>query len=58
MARLKSNQTHVRKLSRMGGRSIGLTLPIEFVRALAWRPQQKVVVRKQGARLIIRDWRP
>ena len=42
----------------MGGRSIGLTLPIEFVRALAWRPQQKVVVRKQGARLIIRDWRP
>lgn len=34
----------VRKLTKLGGKSIGLTLPIELVRELGWREKQKVIV--------------
>lgn len=48
--------TEVRKLTKLGGKSIGLTLPIELVRELKWREKQKVVVKKVRGGLIIRDW--
>lgn len=46
MARRKLVNKNVRKITRMGGSSLGLTLPIELVRGLRWREKQKVVVRK------------
>lgn len=47
----------VRKLTKLGGKSIGLTLPIELVRELGWREKQKVVVRRVRGGVIIRDWK-
>ncbi len=47
----------IRKLTRIGKRSIGLTLPIEMVRELGWRERQRVVVKKANGSLIIRDYR-
>lgn len=47
---------NIRKLSRIGDRSIGLTLPIEIVRKLKWREKQKVVVKLRGKRITIEDW--
>ncbi|MCR4325291.1 MAG: hypothetical protein NUV59_00605 [Patescibacteria group bacterium] len=58
MARRKLESRNIRKLTRTGtGRSISLTLPIEYVRALRWQDRQKVVVRKSGKKLIIEDWK-
>ncbi len=58
MARQKIEDSNIRKLTRTGaGKSIGLTLPIEYVRELGWKDRQKVVVKKQGQKLVIEDWR-
>ena len=58
MARRKLHERNVRKLSRVGGgRSISVTLPVEFIRELKWREKQKVVVTKRGNKLIIEDWK-
>ena len=39
-------------------RSYYITLPIRYVRELRWRETQKVVVKKDGKRLIVEDWKP
>ncbi|MBU4331635.1 hypothetical protein KKD20_00720 [Patescibacteria group bacterium] len=56
MARRKIENKNIRKLSRIGNRSIGLTLPIEIVRKLKWREKQKVVANKRGKGILITDW--
>ncbi len=58
MARRKLKEKNIRKLTRMGGgRSLGLTLPIEIMRELKWRERQKIKVRKVGSRIILEDWK-
>lgn len=57
MSRRKLEQNHIRKLTRVGGTSIALTLPIEMIRALKWREKQKVIVKQQGKKIIIEDWK-
>ena len=48
MSRRKIEESNIRKLTRIGNKSIGLTLPVEMVRALKWREKQRVVVKKRG----------
>lgn len=58
MARRKLNERNIRKLTRTGrGKSISVTLPIELVRELKWRDRQKVVIKKRGKTLTIKDWK-
>ena len=58
MARRKMEAHNTRKLTRMGGgKSLGLTLPIDLVRKLGWKERQKVVVKKRGKKLITEDWK-
>lgn len=58
MARQKIEDRGIRKLTRTGnGKSVSVTLPIEYVRELGWRDKQKVVVTKQGQKLVIEDWK-
>ena len=58
MARRKLSEKNIRKLTRMGGgRSMGLTLPIEILRKLKWRERQKIVVRQSGKKIILEDWK-
>ena len=41
----------------MGGKSVGITLPIEVVRQLGWRLKRKVTVKRFGKkRIVIEDW--
>jgi hypothetical protein len=47
----------IRKLTKLGGKSIGLTLPIELVRELGWREKQRVVVKKIKGGFAVRDYR-
>ena len=53
----KTGQTNIRKITKVGKASLGITLPIDLVRKLKWRDRQRVVVKKQGSKLIISDWR-
>jgi hypothetical protein len=57
MARRKTEDNNIRKLTKSGKKSIGLTLPIETVRALGWREKQKVVVKKVHGGVLIKDWK-
>lgn len=54
--RRKLSERNIRKLTRLGGHSLGLTIPIEFVRKLKWRERQKVVVTMRGKKLTVQDW--
>lgn len=52
----KSYNKNIRKLTKVGGLSLSVTLPIEIVRALKWRERQKLVVKKRGKSVVITDW--
>ena len=52
----KAGDTNIRKLTKIGKKSIGLTLPIEIIRELGWKERQKVVVKLARRRIIIKDW--
>ena len=57
MPRRKNEKENIRKLTKLGGKSIGLTLPIEIVRELGWKERQKVTVHRRGEKIIIEDWK-
>ncbi|MBU4480437.1 AbrB/MazE/SpoVT family DNA-binding domain-containing protein [Patescibacteria group bacterium] len=58
MARRKLEEKNIRKLTRMGGgRSLGLTLPIEMMKEFGWKERQKIKVRKSGSKIILEDWK-
>jgi len=48
----------IRKLTRIGKRSYGITLPIDIVRKYDWRERQKLSVKDEGrGRIEVGDWR-
>ena len=57
MARRKVEDSKIRKLSKVGNKSIAVTLPIELVRELGWKERQKVVVTKRGKGIVVGDWK-
>jgi len=57
MGILKSGSSPVRKILKVGKGSLAVTLPIDYARKLGWKEKQKVVVKLQGSKLIIKDWR-
>jgi hypothetical protein len=57
MANKRSTDKNIRKLTKIGRQSIGLTLPIEMVRELSWREKQRVVVKKIKGGVVARDYR-
>jgi antitoxin component of MazEF toxin-antitoxin module len=48
---------NIRKLTRIGKASLGLTLPKEIIAKLKLRERQRVVVKLKGNKIIITDWR-
>lgn len=56
MTRRKLKDRNIRKLARIGNSSLGVTIPLEYLKNLKWREKQKVVVTKKGRSLIIKDW--
>lgn len=57
MASQQPKGSNIRKLTKIGRKSIGLTLPIEMVRKLGWKEKQKVVVKVEWKRIIVKDWK-
>lgn len=57
MANRKAGEQNIRKLTRMGGKSLGLTLPVKLVKELKWKEKQKVKVKKVRGGVLIKDWK-
>ncbi|MBI3290409.1 hypothetical protein HYZ78_03375 [Candidatus Microgenomates bacterium] len=57
MAGRKIEQRNIRSLTKIAGHAFGITLPIDLIRALGWRPRQKLTVKAKGRKLIVRDWK-
>ena len=57
MANKKTNEANIRKLTKIGRQSIGLTLPIGIIRQLNWRERQKVVVKRVRGGVAVKDWK-
>jgi len=58
MARRSLENRNIRKLTKAGGKSISVTIPIEIIRELKWKEKQRVVVTKKGNTLMIKDYVP
>ena len=57
MTRRKIEERNVRKITRLGGTSLAVTLPKEDLKELGWREKQKVVVKKVRGGFLIKDWK-
>jgi antitoxin component of MazEF toxin-antitoxin module len=53
----KLKNRNIRKLTKVGKVSLSVTLPKDLVTGLKWKDKQKVVVKRKGSSLIIRDWK-
>ncbi|HEC30654.1 MAG TPA: AbrB/MazE/SpoVT family DNA-binding domain-containing protein [Candidatus Yonathbacteria bacterium] len=60
MARKKLEERNIRKLTKTGGNTYYVTLPIEAIRSLGWKKSQKLVVEvdERRERIVIKDWEP
>ena len=54
---MKTKKENIRKLTKVSGHSISITLPIEMVRDLGWKERQRVVVKRVKGGLLVRDYR-
>ncbi len=57
MADKKSTQTNIRKLTKFGKMSIGLTLPIDEARKMGWKEKQRVVVTRVKDGFTVKDYK-
>ena len=60
MGRRKLHKRNIRKLTRLsGGRSYGITLPIDVIREFKWKERQKLqlFIDKKNKKIIIQDWK-
>jgi len=42
----KQSEQNIRKLTKLGNKSLAVTLPVEMVKKLKWKEKQKVLVKK------------
>ncbi|MBI2613784.1 MAG: AbrB/MazE/SpoVT family DNA-binding domain-containing protein [Candidatus Levybacteria bacterium] len=53
----KTEKRNIRSLTKIAGKSFGITFPIELIRKLGWRAKQKLTVTPKGKKLIVKDWK-
>jgi len=58
MPRRKMSKRNIRKITKVGGRSYAITLPIEIIRSFKWKEKQKVILKinKKRKTITIKDW--
>ena len=52
----KTSEKNIRQLVRLGKTSLSVTIPREIILQLGWRENQKVIVKKSGKSIVIKDW--
>jgi len=50
-------EKHIRKVTRVGKRSLSVVIPADIARGLGIRERQKLFVRRSGQKIIIEDWK-
>ncbi|MBI4096132.1 MAG: AbrB/MazE/SpoVT family DNA-binding domain-containing protein [Candidatus Levybacteria bacterium] len=53
----KMEKRNIRSLTKIAGKSFGITFPIELIRKLGWRAKQKLTVTPKGKKLVVKDWK-
>ena len=53
----KMKNKNTRKLIKVGGKSLSVTIPKELVNQLGWKEKQKVTVKRAHGGLLIKDWK-
>ena len=48
---------YIRKLTRVGKRSLSVVIPAEIVDELKLREKQKLVLHRSGKKVVIEDWK-
>jgi len=48
---------YIRKVTRVGKRSLSVVIPAEIVDELGIRERQKLTLRRQGKKITIEDWK-
>ena len=56
MGRRPLKEKNIRKITKVGGTSLSVTIPVEMIKDLKWREKQKVVLTKRGKTITIKDW--
>ncbi|MCD6085977.1 hypothetical protein J7J37_00225 [bacterium] len=58
MAKRKISKRNIRKITKVGGKSYAVTLPIEIIRLFNWKERQKVILKinKKRKTITIKDW--
>ena len=54
---MKLKNKNIRKLLKIGKTSLATTLPKEMTDALGWKEKQRVVIKRKGTHLLIKDWK-
>lgn len=52
----KTEKRNIRSLTKVAGKSFGITFPIDLIRKLDWRAKQKLTVTPKGKKLVVKDW--
>ena len=53
---MKLKNKNIRKITRVGGTSLAVTIPVEIIHALGWKEKQRVVVRRIKGGIVIHDY--
>jgi antitoxin component of MazEF toxin-antitoxin module len=53
----KQSEQNIRKITKLGNKSLAVTLPIQMMGELKWKDGQKVVVKRTRGGLLIKDWK-
>ncbi|MDA3840763.1 MAG: hypothetical protein PF572_06805 [Patescibacteria group bacterium] len=48
---------YIRKVTRVGQRSLSVVIPADIVSELKIRERQKLTIRRSGKKIIIEDWK-
>lgn len=48
---------NIRKITKTGSGSYYVVIPKEMIKEIGWKERQKVVVKKSGKEIIIKDWK-
>lgn len=51
------NEKYIRKVTRVGKRSLSINIPAEIVDQLKIREKQKLTIITKGKSIIIKDWK-
>jgi bifunctional DNA-binding transcriptional regulator/antitoxin component of YhaV-PrlF toxin-antitoxin module len=54
---MKKSEKFVRKITRVGKRSLSIVIPAEIVDKLGIREKQKMVFKVERKKIIISDWK-